>query len=68
MNEIQEVEAEEEDNYACEICREENKLMTELISHKCPICNEELFCSHLLKEHMKIVHGWFNVQRRFQSH
>lgn len=56
------------DYFGCEICQTEAKpvdLERIVFSHKCPICPCACFCSHLLKEHMKIVHGWFNVQRRY---
>lgn len=37
-------------------------------THKCPICNATLCSVRLLKEHMKEIHGWFAVERRFQCH
>lgn len=77
-NEIQQVEPEmaeeapqieeepEFDYYGCQICKTEAKAYDRLsFTHKCPICPCMCFCSHLLKEHMKVIHGWFNVQRKF---
>ncbi|KAG8336617.1 hypothetical protein J6590_040986 [Homalodisca vitripennis] len=54
------------DYYGCETCKAEAKPIDKFnFNHKCPICPCVCFCAHLLKEHMKIIHGWFNVQRRF---
>lgn len=59
------------DYFGCEICRNEAKpvdLEQLIFNHKCPICPCACFCAHLLKEHMRVIHGWFNVQRRFTQY
>lgn len=59
-------ETPEFDYYGCEICKTEAKAYDRLsFTHKCPICPCMCFCSHLLKEHMRVIHGWFNIQRKF---
>lgn len=56
------------DYYGCEICKTEAKTYDRLsFTHKCPICPCMCFCSHLLKEHMRVIHGWFNIQRKFSQ-
>ncbi|KAI5737217.1 hypothetical protein M8J76_011142 [Diaphorina citri] len=36
--------------------------------HICPICPTIVLpCEHLLKEHMRFVHGWFKAKRNFLS-
>lgn len=53
-------------NYFCDICPMHWQLSeAPYFIHKCPICSITLFCTHLLKEHMRGIHGWFTVQRRF---
>lgn len=73
LNEVPQDDEEEElepefDYFGCEICKADAKPVDKfnvVLSHKCPICPHACFCAHLLKEHMKVIHGWFNVQRRF---
>lgn len=62
--------SEEEINYyGCDICsKEKHSYDATSFTHKCPICSITLFCAHLLKEHMREIHGWFTVQRRFPCH
>lgn len=34
--------------------------------HSCPICSTIVLpCDHLLKDHMRLVHGWFKSKRTF---
>jgi len=57
------------DYYGCETCKAEEKHPDpKAFTHKCPICPCVCYCAHLLKEHMRIIHGWFNVQRRFNQY
>lgn len=56
------------DYFGCEVCKADSKPVDKfnvVLTHKCPICPCVCFCAHLLKEHMKVIHGWFNVQRRW---
>lgn len=45
------------------ICKED---ILEKGPHICPICPTILLpCEHLLKDHMRLVHGWFKAKRNF---
>uniref|UniRef100_A0A8D8WE00 C2H2-type domain-containing protein n=1 Tax=Cacopsylla melanoneura TaxID=428564 RepID=A0A8D8WE00_9HEMI len=41
----------------------------EEIPHICPLCPTIVLpCDHLLKEHMRFVHGWFKSKRNYHNH
>lgn len=56
----------EDPYFGCGVCREAKSIKKDSCCPRCPICqNFSAPCSHLLKIHMRDVHGWFTVQRRF---